>query len=152
MKKYILTSLMSLILIAGTSILLTATETEKKEKASTCCTSDKTAEVTKTAEATSNCSSTTEATAKATECAGKSSADACCSDKATKASAESSDVKMIQTGTGSSATSGCAETTTTAVSNCSGSSATTTQASGPQPGECTKLPSGIRSQQANSDK
>ena len=152
MKKYILTSLMSLILIAGTSILLTATETEKKEKASTCCTSDITAEVTKTAEVSSCGTSTAQATANASECAEKTSADACCSDKATKAAAESSDVKMIQTSTSSSATSGCAETTTTAVSNCAGSSATTTEASGPQAGECTKLPSGIKSQQANSDK
>ncbi|MBW6481337.1 MAG: hypothetical protein K0B37_18070 [Bacteroidales bacterium] len=129
MKKYILTSVMSLFLIAGTSILLTATETERKEKTSTCCSSEKTAEVTKTAEAAS-----------------------CCSSISTKASAESSDVQMIQTSTSSAAASGCTGTSTTAVSSCSGSSATTIQASGPQPGECTKVPSGIRSQQANSDK
>jgi hypothetical protein len=152
MKKYILTSIMSLILIAGTGLLLTATETERKEKASTCCTSEKTAEVTKTAESASCCSSTAQTTAQTSECAGKSASDACCSDKATKASAESSDVQMIQTSTGSATSSGCTGTATTAVSNCSGSSATTIQASGPQPGECTKVPSGIRSQQANSDK
>ena len=152
MKKYILTSVMSLILIAGTSILLTATETEKKEKDSTCCNSKETAEVIQTAEASSCGASKAQATAKASECAEKSNADACCSGKATKASAESSDVQMIQTGTSSSAASGCTGTATTAVSNCSGSSATTIQASGPQPGECTKVPSGISSQQANRNK
>jgi len=137
MKKYILTSIMSLILIAGTGLLLTATETEgKKEKASSCCTSTQTAEVTKTAEASSCCSSG-EKTAQAASCAGKTSADACCSNKATKAEAESSDVQMIQT-------------SNSAVSGCAGS-APATQVAGPRPGECTKVPSGIRSQQANRD-
>ena len=128
---------MSLILIAGTGLLLTATETEgKKEKASSCCTSTQTAEVTKTAEASSCCSSG-EKTAQAASCAGKTSADACCSNKATKAEAESSDVQMIQT-------------SNSAVSGCAGS-APATQVAGPRPGECTKVPSGIRSQQANRD-
>ncbi len=135
MKKYILTSLMSLLLIAGTSIMLTATETERKEKASTCCSSNvKTAEATQTAAAKSGC----EETAKAAACAGKTAESACCASKETKADAQTEEVKVLQTSTSSAAAAGC--TGTSAV-----------KASGPQPGECTKVPSGIRSQQASKE-
>ncbi len=47
MRKYILTSLMSLFLIAGVSMVLTATESKDKEKTSACCSSK--AEATQTA-------------------------------------------------------------------------------------------------------
>jgi hypothetical protein len=59
---------------------------------------------------------------------------------------------MIQTS--SAEESSCTGTTTKAASSasagCSGSTTTQTVA-GPQPGECTKVPSGIKSQQANKE-
>ncbi len=145
MKKYILTSLMSLFLVVGAGLMLTATETEtKKETAKSCC-SEK---ATETAQAVSTCTGVektqTAATTAKAGCADKSADAACCSSKKeTKASAESDEVQMIQTSSASQ--SSC--TGSAAAASCTGSK--TQQVAGPQPGECTKVPSGIRSQQAS---
>ncbi|MFP4288733.1 MAG: hypothetical protein ACLFQS_05710 [Bacteroidales bacterium] len=166
MKKYFLTSIMSLFIIAGTSLLLTATE--KDEKAKTECSSSK-VETTQ-ASASDCCSSKAKATQTASvEKTGKSD----CGDKATQAN-QTDDVEFIQTANTSEAKSECTSaaakadcgeakaTTTAAQSECSGSKATTTASSecsgakavqtASAPGECSKVPSGVSTQQASNDK
>jgi hypothetical protein len=125
MKKYFLTSVLSLFLIVGTGVVLTATE--KKEG---CC-SSKTAEAAKSA---SECSGT----ATAVQTAAKE-----CGDKET--TTQSADVQMIQTSTVEKA--GC--TGTAVKAECSGSSATTTTAVQTKAGECTKAPAGVSGQRAS---
>ncbi|MFW6352205.1 MAG: hypothetical protein ACOC2E_07435 [Bacteroidota bacterium] len=166
MKKYFLTSIMSLFIIAGTSLLLTATE--KDEKAKTECSSAKV----ETTEASNSgcCKSKAKATQTASvEKTGKSD----CGDKATQAN-QTDDVEFIQTANTSEAKSECTSaaakadcgeaksTTTAAQSECSGSKATTTASSecsgekavqtASAPGECSKVPSGVSTQQASNDK
>ncbi len=143
MKKYILTSVMSLFLVLGAGLILTATETEtKKETAKSCC-SGKTVEAVQTASSCTGVEKTqTASAATKSSCADKSADAACCSSKATKADAESGEVQMIQTS--SAAKSSC---TGSSAASCTGTKAT--QVAGPQPGECTKVPSGVKSQQAS---
>jgi len=163
MKKYFLTSIMSLFIIAGTSLLLTATE--KDEKAKTECSSSK---VETTQASASDCCSSK---AKATQTASVEKSD--CGSKSTQAN-QSDEVEFIQTANTSEAKSDCTSaaakadcgeakaTTTAAQSECSGSKATTTASSecsgakavqtASAPGECSKVPSGVSTQQASNDK
>jgi hypothetical protein len=72
MKKYIVTSLFSLFLIVGASLVLTATEVKEKEKKSGCCSSAK-VEMTQTAAVEkAGCESAAEVKAtKASGCTGE---------------------------------------------------------------------------------
>ncbi|MFW5707163.1 MAG: hypothetical protein ACOCX0_00200 [Bacteroidota bacterium] len=153
MRKYILSSVMSVFLVAGLSMMLTATGT-KTEKDSCC--SGKTAEVVQTmqtetaASEDSSCTGAEKTKTASASCADKTANTSCCSSKNTKAEAENSDVQMIQTSSApKSSCAGSAATTTAASADCSSSATPIKTAAGPQPGECTKVPSGIKSQQAN---
>jgi len=125
MKKYFMTSLLSLFLIVGTGLVLTATE---KKQTSGCC-SSKTAEAVQTA--SSDCSGA----------AKVQTAAASCGDKETKAETTSADVQVLQTSNAEK--SGC--TSAAAATECTGSSVTKTT----EAGDCKKVPSGVSGQRAS---
>jgi hypothetical protein len=127
MKKYFMTSVLSLFLIVGTGLVLTATE---KKESSGCCSS-------KTAEAVQTSASDCSGTAKAEKAA------ASCGDKETKAEATSGDVQVIQASNVEK--SGC--TSAAAASECTGSS--TIKATSAESGDCKKVPSGVSGQRAS---
>ena len=137
MKKYIIASVMGLFLIVGTGLILTATESnENAERAQSCCAPkvEQTTQVSTCtgAEKTQSASAIqTVQTENTSACEGSTATAGCCSGATT-------------TATAATTVAGCAG----AAASCTGA-ATTNQVSAPRPGECTKVPSGIRSQQTS---
>ncbi len=163
MKKIVISLVLSVFVLAGSGLMLMATENKNGEKAKTCCSA--TADAAKSTEVVTVAKTNTEATAKAEkaesccsgdaeksktaekaegECCGgtNTSSDDCCGkcDDETASASKSSECAEAA-GTVKSA---CAETATAATAGCGDASAVkTAQQTESIPGECVKLPAGI---------